>query len=256
VDGVLIRSYAGGVEEGELRGLYIGRTQAQLADKQFNTITPWDNINIKTGRFILYSEKQGMSKKLAICLSNFNKENDKVVLMTRRKISTEEKSDIRSPEFAITVETDINSMLRPVIYGNEYTIATDGRNIQYGSVLLMKDGDKLTPIVCTQVDNQHKFLYSYYEFHVFEAQVNSTNSIITQEINRTYIPQKLEYETPITYLDYSPAANKAMYQAPSTFVAMYHYEAMKKSTHTSIKKILLQFSTKNDRNSDMASVLW
>ena len=238
LDGVLIRAWVGNEEEYYKYCIGLGN----------NNINPpgqidWNETQIKYGRFILYKPSADLHHFLTVCVSNMNPISKEVVVLRRVRIESKKYHDVQSDLFkttstSIDSKPKIDTVLLPLDMQSIDEVFSLSK-IEKKATLIKKEGSHEIAVECTDVitsKGQTKIKFKYYTWEAINIQVNAENTKITPIHNMTYIPNRLQYDTPIAYYDHSPAADQSMILAPSTFVAMYQYEAVKGRRFTSMKR--------------------
>ena len=218
-------------------GNFIGVPRRKLSHIDLQPIF-WSTNDLKIGRFIYYKSDKDEEAELAVCISKLNPISKRIVILTRERIKTEYSHEISQNDYDITDITNSKDLLLP--WTDYKTIGWDESLIEKGRVLIKKEhGRTPVPVLCTAVTGVHakKKKYAYYQYNPIEIDATKEFiAVIVSECNKTLIPMGLCYDTPITYFDHSPAANTTLHRTPSTFVAMYQYEAIKGTKLTSIKR--------------------
>jgi hypothetical protein len=185
---------------------YIGIPIQRIDLQNVNRIE-WNASELKPGRFIHYEptkstpegknqtlletldafeqtlyegevqpEKRVKPKRpeLAVCLSKHNPISNTVIILTRKRITTENFHEITEEQFTMTDRVNKKDLLLPWV---EYPISKwDPSKIVKGSVFIKKENGRCeVPIVCTEMSQDNKIRYAYYQYDPIEIEAKFKN---------------------------------------------------------------------------------
>lgn len=228
---------------------YLGQDR-ESTERVFGKFEVYDfDINLlKRGRFVFLNN--GPDKRRAIlhiCVSNVNQETSEVALVSKRVIESNEMNINRGNSLITNIKCKkLLDAFKKDIKEEMKELEWNPAEIVEGRIIKLKDKFPQQIIRCVSVLGEEKSIpdneivsthieYMCYNFDTSVIALNAQNTSIIMETT-TKIPSGVYFEEPLTYIDKSVKSREEVNKCPSTFVAMFQYEASGGDKKTSIKR--------------------